>query len=86
MRQHQRRGGVAGNNDEIGTVGLNQLGHESADARDEFRLAVTAIGKESVVRDIDVTRVGSRLRDFAKNGQPAQPRVEHEDGCWHELS
>ncbi len=65
-------------------VGLDQLAHEIAHALDEFRLAVTAVGKEGVVRDIDVTRVRPRLRHFAKDGEAAEPGIENEDARCHE--
>src|SRR5690349_598187 len=83
MRQHQRRGGIAGDDHEIGTMCREQLAHERADARDERVLGVAAIGKEGVIGDIDVARVGPRLRHFAKNREAAEARVEDEDGGCH---
>src|SRR5262249_18726308 len=87
--QHQRRGGVASDDDEIGTVGLDQLAHERAHPRDELRLAASAVGKEGIVGDIDVARIGPRLDDLAKYREAAQSGIEDEDGrshggCWYE--
>src|SRR5262245_60984139 len=64
-------------------MALDQLAHKRVHARDELRLAATAVRKECVVCDIDVARVGSRLCHFAKNGQPAEPGIEDEDGRCH---
>src|SRR5262249_34385253 len=86
MRQHQGRGCIASNHDEIGTVGLDQFGHELGDARDELCLVAAAVGKESVVRDIDIARVRPRLRDFAEDGEAAKPGIEDEDARCHELA
>src|SRR5262249_32972379 len=74
---------------QIGTIGLDQLAHKVAHARDELRLAATAIGKEGIVGNIDVARIGPRLGDLAKNGEAAKPGVKDEDaashgGCWYE--
>src|SRR2546430_17449305 len=81
--QHQRRGGIASDDHEIGSMRREQLARERADARDELVLAVAAIGKEGVIGDIDVVRVGPRLRYFAKDGKPAQAGIEDEDGRGH---
>ena len=62
MRQHQGGGGVAGDHHEIGRVGRDQLLHQRHDARDQCLLAMPAIGKERIVGDIDIGRVGPRLR------------------------
>ena len=86
MWQHQRRSRIAGNDDQIGTVGLDQLAHEGANARDEFGLAATAVGKEGVVGDVKVARVRPRLGDFAENGQSAETGIEDENGRCHSSS
>jgi hypothetical protein len=83
MRQHQRRSRIAGNDDQIGMVGLDQLAHQVANARDEFGLAATAVGKEGVVGDVNVIRIGPRLGDFAENGQSAETGIEGENGRCH---
>src|SRR5262249_15434247 len=89
MRQHQRRSSIAGNDDQIGTMGLDQLAHKVAHARDELGLAATAVGKEGIVGDVDVARIGPHLGDLAKNGEAAEPGIEDENGgshggCWYE--
>jgi hypothetical protein len=89
MRQHQRRGGVASDDDEIGTVGFDQLAHERAHPRDKLRLAASAVGKEGIVGDVDVARIGPRPDDLAKNREAAEPGIEDENGrnhggCWYE--
>src|SRR5262249_57034182 len=84
MRQHQRRGGVASDDDEIGTVSFDQLAHERAHPRDEFRLAATVIGKEGIVGDVDVARIGPRIDDLAKNGEAAEPGIKDKDARYHE--
>ena len=50
------------------------------DARDQLGLAAAAIGKEGVVGDVDVARVGSRLGDLAKDREAAKPGIEDENG------
>src|SRR5262249_20735009 len=75
--------------DEVGTVSLDQFAHERADPRDELGLAATVIGKEGIVGDVDVARIGPRLDDLAKNCEAAEPGIEDEDGgrhggCWYE--
>jgi hypothetical protein len=83
MRQHQRRGGVAGDDDQVGPVRLDQLAHEVADARHKLRLAVAAVRKEGVIGDVKVTRARPRLGDFAENGQSAETGIEDENGRCH---
>src|SRR5262249_2796421 len=53
------------------------------------RLAATAIGKEGIVGDVDVARIGPHLGDLAKDGEAAEPGIEDENGgshggCWYE--
>src|SRR5262245_4290322 len=83
MRQHQRRGGVTSDDDEVRTVGLDQLVHERAYARNELGLAATAVRKESIVGDVDVARIGPHLGDLAKNGEAAEPGIKDENGGSH---
>src|SRR5262249_33243089 len=39
-----------------------------------------AVGKERVVRSIDIACVGPRTCDLAVDGEPPEARVEHENG------
>ena len=87
VRENKGRGGVAGNDHEVGAVGLDQLAHEVDDARDQLRLAMPAIGKEGVIGDVDVAGVGARLGDLAKYREAAEPGIEDENGHggrWYE--
>ena len=59
VRQHERRGGVAGDDDEAGTVGIDQFAHERDDALDQRGLVLVAVGKEGVVGDVDVARIAA---------------------------
>ena len=70
-------------------MGFDQLAHERAHPRDEFRLGASVVGKEGIVGDVDVERIGPRLDDLAKNGEAAEPGIKDEDGrshggCWYE--
>src|SRR5262249_3353393 len=56
---------------------------ERADPRDELRLAAAAIGKEGIVGDVDVARIGPHLGDLAKNGEAAEPGIKDENGRGH---
>src|SRR5262249_22240692 len=69
--------------DEVGAVGLNQFAHERADPRDKLRFAAAAIGKEGIVGDVDVARIGPHLGDLAKNGEAAEPGIKDENGRGH---
>ncbi len=80
MRQHQRRGGVAGDDHEVGTVRRDQVAHQRDHARDQLRLAVAAVGKEGVVGHVDVASVRPRLHHLAKDGEAAEPGIEDENG------
>ena len=83
MRQDQSGRGVAGNDDEIGTMAFDQFAHQCAHPRDERRLAVVAVRKVGVVRHVHVAGIRPRLRDLAKDGEAPQPRIEDENGWWH---
>ena len=50
----------------------DQLAHESRDAIDQLRLAMIAIGKESIVGDVDVAQVGPCLGDLSEHGETAK--------------
>src|SRR5215472_4180412 len=65
-------------------MGFDQLAHKRAHPRDELRLAASAVGKEGIVGDVDVARIGPRLDDLAKNGEAAEPGIKDEDARCHE--
>ena len=71
MREDEGRGGVAGDDDEVGAVGRDQLAHERDDARDGLALAAAVVGKEGVVGDVDVARVGSLLATSRNREAPS---------------
>jgi hypothetical protein len=60
--------------------------HNRNDAVDERIVAPGAIGKTGVIRDIDVTGVGPKFRNFTEYSQSAEARVENKDagGAGHE--
>ena len=80
MRQHQGRGGIAGEHDEIGAVFGDEVGHESYEALDQFGVAAAGIGKERIVGDIEIARIRPRLRDLAKDREATEPGIEDENG------
>jgi len=80
MRQHKGRGGITGDNNELRRICGDQLAHENRDAIDQLRLAMVAIGKESIVRDIDVMRVGSCFGDLPEHGETAKAGIEDQNG------
>src|SRR5215472_1500958 len=65
-------------------MGFDQLAHKRAHPRDELRLAASAVGKEGIVGDVEVARIGPRLDDLAKNGEAAEPGIKDEDARCHE--
>ena len=79
-RQHEGRGGVAGDHDEVGLMRRDEVGHHGDDARDELALRPAAVGKQRVVGRIDEARVGPRARDLAIDRQSAEAGIEHQDG------
>ena len=52
VRQHDGRGGVAGDDDDVGRVRGDQFAHQRHHAGDQRLLAVLAIGEEGVIGDI----------------------------------
>jgi hypothetical protein len=60
-------------------MGRDQFVHQRADVRHQLALALRVVGKEGVVRDIGVMRVGPRLGDLAENREAAEPGIEDED-------
>ena len=86
MREHERRGCVAGNHHKVGPVGGNQIAHQGNESGDQCRFVVAAIRKESVVGHVHIAGVGPRLDDLAEHREPAKPGIEDENGggdAWH---
>ena len=79
MRHHERGGGVAGDHDQIGRVRGDQFADQRHHAGDDLVLAVMAVGKERVVGDIDIMRVGSRGDDLAQHRESAKAGIEDEN-------
>ena len=76
MRHHKRGSGVAGNHHQSGGVARDRLGDQRHHAGNNLVLAVMAIGKERIVRDIDVVRVGPGVDDLAQDRKAAKAGVE----------
>ena len=62
-------------------------GDQFADHRhhpgDDLFLAMVAVGKEGVIRDINIMRVRPRLDDLTQYREPAKAGIEYENcrGC-----
>ena len=82
MRHDQRGSGVAGDHDQVRGVARDQFADQRHHARDDLLLAVVAIGKERIVGDIDVMRVGPRADDLTQYREAAKAGVEHQNGGW----
>ena len=80
MRHHERGSGVAGDHHQNGGMARDQLADQRHHAGDDLFLAVMAIGKERIVGDIDVMRVGPGADDLAQDREPAKAGVEDENG------
>ena len=80
MRHHERGSGVAGNHHQNGGMARDQLADQRHHAGDDLLLAVVAIGKERIVGDIDVVRVGPGADDLTQDREAAKAGVEDEDG------
>jgi len=57
----------------------DQFPHQRHHAGDDLVLAVVAVGKEGVVRDVDVMRVGARSHDLTQDREPAKAGIEHQN-------
>ena len=79
-REHQRRGRVAGDDDEVGMEARDQPLHHREHAGDQRRLAQPSIGKGGVVGGVDDVGIGAAGDDFAQHGQAAETGIEQEDG------
>ena len=73
LRQHQRRGGVAGDHHEVGPVRRDQLAHHRRARARPARLRPAAVGEEGVVGGIDEARVRPRLRTSRWTVSPPSP-------------
>ncbi len=93
VRQNQRRGGVAGDHDQIGVVAGDQFAHQRDDPLDQRGLSLLAVGEEGVIGNIVIARVRPRIGDLAEDRKAAEPGIEHKDGrrrrhggCWYEMT
>ena len=57
----------------------DQFADQRHHAGDDVLLAVVAVGKERIVGDIDIMRVGPRPDDFAQDREAAEAGVENEN-------
>ena len=62
-----------------GRCARDQIAHERHDPLDQVRFAPAAIGKERIIRDVDETRIRTRLYDLAEHREAAQSGIENED-------
>ena len=79
-RQNERRGGIAGDDDEIGMEARNEAFHHDEDSDDELVLAQPAIGKAGIVGGIDNMGAGAGLRRAPEHREAAEAGIEDEDG------
>lgn len=79
-RQHQRRGGIAGDHREVGVKARDEALHDGEDAGDELLLAQAAIGETGVVGGVDDMRRRAGTRGASEHGETAEPGIEDEDG------
>ena len=77
--ERKRRGGVAGDDDQIGFVFADCSTEHVDNALDQPVLIQVSIGKVGVIRQINVARVGSRGLDFAEDRQTAKAGVKDKD-------
>ncbi len=73
--QHDGRGGIAGNDHQIGPVRRDQFADQADDARHQRRFI--AVGKAGIVGDIDEIGVRPRRRDLTIDGEAAEAGIEH---------
>ena len=57
----------------------DQFSDQRHHAGNDLLFAVMAVGKERVVGDIDVVRVGPGADDLPQDGEAAKTEVEHEN-------
>ncbi len=79
MRQDCGRRGIARDDDRVGRVIRNEMGHYRADARDQRGFGEPAIGKTCIVRREKAAHVRPQAHHFRQNGQATQSRIEDEN-------
>ena len=60
-------------------MGCDQFADQRHHAGDDLVLAVVAVGKERIIGDIDIMRVGPRTDDFTQYREPAKAGIEYEN-------
>jgi hypothetical protein len=70
--ERERRGGIAGDDNQIGFVFVDRSTEHIDNALDQSVFIQVPVGKAGVVRQIDVTRVRASRLDFAENRQAAE--------------
>ena len=58
-------------------MGGDQFADQRHHAGDDRFFAVMAVGKERVIGDIDVMRIGPRADDLTQHGEAAEAGIEH---------
>ena len=84
IRHDQRGRGVAGDHDQVGGMRGDQFADQRHHPRDDLVLAMVAVGKEGVVGDIDIMRVGPRPDDLTQYRESAKAGIENQNrwrGC-----
>ena len=57
----------------------DQLADQGHHPGDDRLLAVMAIGKERIVRDVDIMRIGPRRDDLTQHREAAKAGIEHQN-------
>jgi len=53
-------------------MGIDQFTDQRHDAGDDLFLAVIIVGKEGIVGDINIVRIGTRGHDLTQDREPAK--------------
>ena len=80
LGQRYGRGGVAGDDDDVGPVRADQLTDQPGHAGDQRFLGQGSVGEGRVIGDIDEIGARPRRGDLAMDGEPAEFRIKDQDG------
>ena len=82
VRQHQRRGRVAGDHHDVRPEGGDEAADHRDDPGDELLLGPSAVGEAGVVGQIQVFGIGPQRRHLGVHGETAEAGIEDEYlGC-----
>ena len=79
MRHDKGGGGVAGDHHQIGGVRGDQFADQRHHPGDDLILAMMAVGKERVIRDINIMRIRPCADDLTQNGETAKTGIEYQN-------